>query len=253
MQLIFLAISSLLTRVLVDAEETCGKWKDPRSPVHFDSTNNGQWRLLATEGQKQDGTIIEGAPPLAVIRGHWAIGELEFFEDPNCEGDKHPSLLNDDDPSWPSPVLAPLHTTFGWQDDTPEGHAFLIETDPPWYSEMRAIDSCHSSEFWSACYQCESGDAWYGVQFKDAEAQVGCLMVFQKDADAYTATKVFLERWMTDADGAGSWVSHGNWTGLTGGRWFILKKDSTVAIAGTHRGTVPGLLGLITALLWAAW
>lgn len=250
MQLIFLAISSLLTRVLVDAEETCGKWKDPRSPVHFDSTNNGQWRLLATEGQKQDGTIIEGAPPLAVIRGHWAIGELEFFEDPNCEGDKHPSLLNDDDPSWPSPVLAPLHTTFGWQDDTPEGHAFLIETDPPWYSEMRAIDGCRTSEFWSQCYQCDSGSAWYGVVFDKEASTIKCVKMFQKDADAYTATRVELQKWYPSEEG-GSWKKLGDWTGLNGGRWYILKESETVAIASAHGSAGLSLIGLLSLFLLA--
>jgi hypothetical protein len=264
MQHLAIAVSCL--SLVTCYEDLCGKYKLPNKPVHFDPSHKSQWRLVATEGQKQDGTIIKGVKSETmyptVIRGHWAIGEIEWYSDAECTK-KHPTLIEQ------GTQLSPLHTTYDGGDDCPyPPHDFhsTLPGDPPWYSEVRAMDSCHSSEFWSACYQCEEGDAWpevveknpdkgpnawYGVQFhNDENSQVGCVKIFQKDADAYTATKVFLERWMVnETDGSGAWTAHGNWTGLTGGRWFILKNDTTVAIGGTNRGTVPGLLGLITALL----
>lgn len=256
MQRLIIAISCLS---LVRCEEDlCAKVKPPNPPVHFDPDHGTQWRVVATEGQKQDGTIIVGAPsePMypTVIRGHWAIGELEWYSDDDCESGKHPTLKDD------GTVVSPLHTTYGWQDDCPLPnehwyHDSLV-SDPPWYPEMRAIDGCYSSEFWSACYQCEKEAAWYGLQFHKDDpntTQIRCLKIFQKDADAYTATRVELQRWVPpSSEVPGQWQKHADWTGLNGGRWYVLKANSTVAIAGTQRNAVPGLLGLIAALLWAA-
>jgi len=271
MQPLVLAFSYLSTRFLVHGEETCGKWEagmDPRLPVHFSPTHGGQWRLLATEGQKQDGTIIKGIKGESsyptVIRGHWAIGELEFYADPNCEGPKHLSYPGDD------AVLSPLHTTYGWQDDPlPAEHPFhaSLGEESPWYSEIRAIDGCSTSEFWSQCYQCDASSAWYGVKFDDADlngTQIKCVKMYQKDADAYTATRVELHRWYpntttcktSEDDGAvtceqWSWKKVGDWTGLTGGQWHVLRDNTTVAINSAHGSTGLGLVGVIGFLLWA--
>jgi len=259
MQRIILTVSCLSTRFIVKSEETCGEYLFPKDPVHFNPTHGSQWRLLALAGQKQDGTIISGdeSEPTypTVIRGHWAIGELEFFEDPNCEGSKHPTLKKD------TPVLSPMHTTYSWQDDSPEGLPFVLGRDEdagresPWYSEMRAIDGCYSSEFWSSCYQCAIPEAWYGVTFLTDNpnvTQIKCVKIFQKDADAYTATHVELQRWEPAIESPGSWKKKGEWTGLNGGRWFILKDNATVAVAGAPGSAMPSLvLGLFGFLLWA--
>eukprot|EP00746_Dinoflagellata_sp_MGD_P165882 gnl/MRDRNA2_/MRDRNA2_95420_c0_seq1.p1 gnl/MRDRNA2_/MRDRNA2_95420_c0~~gnl/MRDRNA2_/MRDRNA2_95420_c0_seq1.p1 ORF type:complete len:257 (+),score=42.48 gnl/MRDRNA2_/MRDRNA2_95420_c0_seq1:82-852(+) len=254
MQRVLLTISCLSTRFVVNSEETCGEYLLPKDPVHFSRTHGSQWRLLALAGQKQDGTIITGDPsePMypTVIRGHWAIGELEFFEDPNCEGNKHPSLKKD------GPVLAPMHTTYSWQDDTPDELPFAAGVESPWYSEMRALDGCSSSEFWSSCYQCAIPQAWYGVVFINDDpnvTQIKCVKVFQKDADAYTATHVELQRWEPPVNGTeGSWKKKGAWTGLNGGRWFVLKDNATAAVAGAPGSAMPSLLlGLFGFLLWA--
>jgi hypothetical protein len=207
-----------------------------------------------------DGTLIKGIETETtyptVIRGHWAIGELEFYSDSNCEGPKYPTIQKD------GPVLSPMHTTYGWQDEYPDGHPFLLTlgSEGPWYSEMRAIDGCPSSEFWSACYQCDASTAWYGVAFKDDKkdvTQIKCVKIFQKDADAYTATRVELQRWYPDSwnetEGTGSgwsWKKQGDWTGLNGGNWYLLKGNSTVAVAGAHGSAVPSLLGLLGFFLW---
>lgn len=260
MQRIVVALSCLGNIFLVNSEEenTCGKWLLPKEPVHFNPSHGSQWRLLATEGQKIDGTIIQGVPSddtyPTVIRGHWAIGELEFYADPNCEGSKYPTLIED------GPKLAPMQTTYGWQDEYPAPHPFLesLASEGPWYSEMRAIDGCPYSEFWSQCYQCAVPDAWYGVTFDENNVNVthiGCVRVFQKDADAYTATRVQLEHWIPDSwvgenFTAGFWKKHGDWTGLDGGSWFTLKNNFTVAVAGAHGSAVPSLLGLLGLLLW---
>lgn len=268
MQRVLLTVSCLSTRFLVNSEETCGEYLLPNDPVHFSEAHGSQWRLVGMEGQKQDGTIIAGIKeePMypTVIRGHWAIGELEFYPDPNCEGDKHPTLIRD------TPVLEPLHTTFGWQDDakwtedTPlpfdvGGEGAAMES--PWYSEMRAIDGCSSSEFWSQCYQCAVPSAWYGVRFLKDEpnvTQIKCVKIFQKDADAYTATRLELQRWEPsswDADGLGvewSWKTKGDWSGLNGGRWYVLKDNTTVAVAGAPATSASSLiLGLFVFLVWA--
>lgn len=260
MQRIILAIYCLSTRFLVNSEETCGEYLLPKEPVHFTRTHGSQWRLLALAGQKQDGTLITGdkSEPMypTVIRGHWAIGELQFFEDPNCGGKKHPTLEKD------TPVLVPLHTTYSWQDDTPEELPFNAGVEAPWYSEMRAIDGCSSSEFWSQCYQCTIPEAWYGVRFiKDDPnvTQIKCIKIFQKDADAYTATRVQLQRWepasRDNETGAGlewDWKTKGDWTGLNGGRWFVLKDNTTVAVAGAPGTAMPSfVLGLLGFFLWA--
>jgi len=267
MQIIALAISCLSARLLVNGEETCGKWEDPRDPVHFSPTHGGQWRLLATEGQKQDGTIIKTIPgeSTAVIRGHWAIGELEFYADPNCEGSKYPTLLKD------TPVLSPIHTTYGWQDDAPDAPdsgSFLasLGEEAPWYPEMRAIDGCSTSEFWSQCYQCDASSAWFGVKFDDDDlnaTHIKCVKMFQKDADAYTATRVELHRWYpnissckTNEDGATTcdgwaWKKVGDWTGLDGGQWYVLRDNTTVAINSAHGSAGLGIVGVIGFLLWA--
>lgn len=253
MQQTIITILCLSTRLLVSSEETCGEYILPNGPVHFNPTHYSQWRLLALEGQKQDGTIISGVESETtyptVIRGHWAIGELEFYEDPNCEGGKHASLKKD------TPVLSPLHTTIGWQDDTPDELPFKAGEEAPWYSEMRAIDGCSSSEFWSQCYQCANDEAWYGVVFDNDEPnrhQIKCIKMFQKDADAYTATRVHLQRWEPEGE-SGSWKTKGDWTGLTGGQWFVLRDNTTVAIAGAPGKALPSLLlGLCGFFLWAA-
>jgi len=263
MQRIILTISCFSTKFLVNCEDTCGTWELPNDPVHFSPSHSSQWRLIAREGQKQDGTIIAGVKTEAmyptVIRGHWAIGELEFYADPSCEGKKHTTLKKD------GPVLSPLQTTYGWQDEFPAEHPFLLTLggESPWYSEMRAIDGCASSEFWSQCYQCKNYDgdgksAWFGVQFDNDEkdvTQIKCVKIFQKDADAYTATRVELQRWYPDTwgtDGVGSgwsWKKRGDWTGLNGGQWYVLSDNTTVAIDGAHGSTVPSLLGLVGFLL----
>jgi hypothetical protein len=258
MQRIVLAVSCLCTKYLVNSEDTCGTYELPNAPVHFKPSHSSQWRLLATEGQKLDGTIIQGIEAEntypTVVRGHWAIGELEFYLDPNCEGSKYNTLIKD------GPVLSPLQTTYGWQDDAPAAHPFLasLGSEAPWYSEMRAIDGCASSEFWSQCYQCDGTQAWYGVQFNDDDkdvTQIQCVKIFQKNADAYTATRVQLQRWSPDSwDGeevvGWSWKKQGDWTGLDGGQWYVLKGNSTVAVAGAHGSAVPTLLGLMGVLLW---
>jgi len=269
MQRIIIAISCLITNLLVHCEDMCGTWELPNAPVHFSPDHSSQWRLLAKEGQKLDGTVIEGVESESmyptVIRGHWAIGELEFYADPDCAGAKHPTLKKD------GTQLSPLHTTYGWQDAYPAEHWFHLTmmTDSPWYSEIRAIDGCHSSEFWSSCYQCGNVDtddgkknAWYGVRFenddKDAN-QIGCVKITQKDADAYSATRVQLQRWYPsswDSNGFGtewSWKTQGDWTGLNGGQWYVLKANSTVAMAGAHGCAMPSLLALIAVLLFAIW
>lgn len=259
MQRIILTITCVSTKLLVNGEDTCGEYLLPKEPVHFNPTHGSQWRLLATAGQKQDGTVIEGKKEEVmyptVIRGHWAIGELEFYADGNCNGNKLPTLLKD------KPVLAPMYTTYGNQDTYPVEHPFLLSlgSEGPWYSETRAIDGCYSSEFWSACYQCDASSAWYGVRFDKDEpdvTQIKCIKMFQKDADAYTATRVELQRWQTpyeDAEGSypGSWKKYGQWTGLNGGRWYIMKENATVAIGGAQGSAVPGLLGLLGFFLWA--
>lgn len=268
MQRLILSISCLSTRFLVssavDSENTCGEYLLPNEPVHFSPTHQSQWRLLALEGQKQDGTIIAGVKEESgyptVIRGHWAIGELEFYADPNCEGSKLPTLQKD------KPVLSPLHTTYGWQSDSPWNEdnepPFSAGQESPWYSEMRAIDGCPSSEFWSQCYQCAVPEAWYGVQFINDEpnvTQIKCIKMFQKDADAYTATRVQLQRWesaSTKDDGIGkvewTWKTKGDWGGLSGGRWHVLRDNTTMAINGVPGSAVPSLLlGLCGFFLWA--
>lgn len=254
MQRILLTVSCLSTGFVANGEETCGEYLLPKDPVHFSASHGSQWRLLALAGQKQDGTIISGVEtePMypTVIRGHWSIGELEFFEDPNCEGNKHPSLKRD------APVLAPMYTTYTWQDDSPDELPFDTgresQQQQPWYSEMRAVDGCSSSEFWSACYQCAIPEAWYGVAFLNDDpsvTQIKCVKIFQKDADAYTATNVELQRW---DPASASWKKKGAWTGLNGGRWFILKDEATVAVAGAPGIAMPSLLlGLLGFLLWA--
>jgi len=237
--------------------------------VHFSPTHFGQWRLLATEGQKQDGTIIKGVKGETqyptVIRGHWAIGELEFYADPNCEGSKHPTLVKD------KPVLSPLHTTYGWQDDAvdeADAHPFLLGLggESPWYSEMRAIDGCYSSEFWSQCYQCDGSSAWYGVKFDDDDmnaTHIKCVKVYQKEADAYTATRVELHRWypnLTSCEysedaavtcSGWGWKKVGDWTGLIGGQWQVLRDNTTVAINSAHGSAGLGFVGVLGFLLWA--
>jgi hypothetical protein len=282
MQQIILTISLLSTRFVVNGEDTCGEYLLPNAPVHFKPEHQSQWRLLALSGQKQDGEIINGVrgePAFpTVIRGHWAIGELEFYADPDCEGPKHPTLKKDDkfpDLTKDEPVLSPMHTTYGWQDDTPymteDDIPFDMQVDAPWYSEMRAIDGCYSSEFWSSCYQCWNPyvrlhdikitpSAWYGVTFLNDDpdvTQIKCVKIFQKDADAYTATHVELQRWgptgrPTETGWEFGWVQKGNWTGLNGGRWFILKQNATVAVAGAPGSAMPSLvLGFFVFLLWA--
>jgi len=262
MQIVFALCAKFF---LVAAEDTCGTWVLPKEPVHFNPAHGSQWRLLATEGQKLDGTIIKGiieeSTYPTVIRGHWAIGELEFYSDPHCKGKKYPTLVED------GPALTPLMTTYGWQDDAPAEHPFLAQlgSESPWYSEMRAIDGCYSSEFWSQCYQCDGTQAWYGVRFDKDEkdvTQIKCIKMFQKDADAYTATRVQLERWLPttiieDSDGnvtnvtVGHWKKLGDWTGLNGGRWYVLQHNTTAATAGAHESAVPSCLGLVGLLLWS--
>lgn len=231
MQRIILTISCLSTRLLVNCEETCGEYLLPNDPVHFSPSHGSQWRLVALAGQQQDGTIIRGVEGETfyptVIRGHWAIGELEFYQDPNCEGKKHATLIRD------KPVLSPMHTTYSWQDDSPDELPFAAGQESPWYSEMRAIDGCSSSEFWSQCYQCSIPEAWYGVRFEKDEpeaTQIQCVKMFQKDADAYTATRVQLQRWELNTESTeGSWIKKGDWTGLAKERrWYVLKGNTTV-------------------------
>jgi len=240
---------------IATCEDLCGSWELPNEPSHFDPTHSSQWRLVATEGQRQNGEIIKGVPgtDTTVIRGHWAIGEIEWYADPNCSAAKHPTLKKD------KTQVSPLHTTFSCTDECPSETDFhsSLATDPPWYSEMRAIDGCYSSEFWSECYQCAPTDAWYGIKFHHDDknaTQIRCLKIFQKDADAYTATRVELQRWYpaSEENEMGGWYTLGDWTGLNGGRWFILKSNKTVAIARTQRNAMPGLLGILGALLWIA-
>jgi hypothetical protein len=127
---------------------------------------------------------------------------------------------------------------------------------------MRAIDGCSSSEFWSQCYQCVIPEAWYGVRFINDDpnvTQIKCVKIFQKDADAYTATRVQLQRWepaSRDSEGVGSewdWKTKGDWTGLDGGRWYILRDNATAAVAGAPGSAVPNLvLGIFGLFLWIA-
>lgn len=240
----------------------------PREPALHEATHSGQWRLVAVEGSDPKGDPITNPENGVVIRGHWAIGEIELYSDPDCRGDKMPTLEKD------NTQVTSLLTTYQAPKSAPfphESNSFLeeIETDgTPWYSELRALDECQHSWFWSECTRCAPEQAWFGVRFDDPETELRCLRIIQKDSDAYLATGVRLQRWLpeywnstTTEDGIiskvpmGSWSWHQikYWNGLEGGRWFLLTANSSLAIAGAPPFARPGVASVITIsslLLW---
>lgn len=266
MQLRTFAISWLATWLYADAE--CGP-KDPKKnelpseAADHHSTHRGQWRLVAIEGQSHKGEIITSLDNDGiVIRGHWAIGEIELFPDGECTSAKIPTIVKD------GAYLKPLDSSVDVAQTDSDGEPKTY--DPPWYKELRAFDECHTSQWWSPCYQCYAGDAWIGVQFDNnhLDDEIRCVKIFQKDSDAYSATRVLLQRWLPDywyeqnstapiGNGTGpnwSWKSQGDWKGLKEGAWYVLKNNSDVAVAGAPASASPGLLvAVLGALLWALW
>jgi hypothetical protein len=236
--------------VVLRAGAECGTKELPRSPVLHEATNRGQWRIVGLEGQTQTGEIItkENGNNGVVIRGHWAIGELELYEDAKCGGNKIKTLEKDKSP------LAPLDTTWSKGKTDPDGHDFLesLVGYEKWYSEQRALDECYSSEFWSPCYQCGEAEAWVGWVFDAAavDTEVNCIKIIQKDADPYVATRIALERWSNTQGKEWGWKKVADWKGLIPGRMHILMANETVAIAGAPSiSAISPLALLVTALL----
>jgi hypothetical protein len=171
----------------VDAEDVRLEIEQMEGAAPLVETDANQWRIVGAKGMTQNGTRIDR------IRGRWVIAEVQFFTDSvadqNAPGGYKCSgrIYSDNRKTHP---LTPIDTSCG--------------DNGPWFPEIRAVDMDEDTQFWSTCYQTKGCRAWYGIKIQNAQT-VKCIKIKQKDADAYVATTVRLERWYSQPNGERKW------------------------------------------------